>query len=150
MKTDCKQFPKSMPVIVNDKPKGVNFRLTEVCTNTLIYRGKRLPNRSGGLVDIKCSSVHGYSNLYTLTITARAGYEFDGASIPRVFWFIGHPMSPKFQRAALIHDILYGFRTDRETNDELFYQLLLEDGVNKFRAKLMWTAVRVGGVFYYL
>lgn len=78
--------------------------------------------------------------------TIPAGWEFDGASIPRLFWkVIGEPTDKKFRVAAMVHDWLYGVRYNRLVADQIFYKLLVQAGVSKSKASLMYTAVRVGG-----
>ena len=78
------------------------------------------------------------------------GFEWNGASIPWIFWFvIGKPTSQKFALASLIHDYLYSKREDRNLADNLFRKLLDDAGVNGRRVALMWLAVRAGGWWFY-
>lgn len=86
-----------------------------------------------------------------LHLRVPAGWDdFDGASIPRWLWnSVGHPFTREFQRAALVHDYLYGVpaaRTrpeidNRAKADALFYRMLLLDGVERSKAKRMHWAV---------
>ncbi len=78
-----------------------------------------------------------------------AGYVFDGASIPRIFWLlIGSPFQPNYWAAALAHDWLYLMHwVDRSAADEVIYQLLKLSGVGTIKAHIIWAAVRTGGVF---
>lgn len=79
-----------------------------------------------------------------------AGYEFDGASIPPMFWdLIGEPDDEKFLIAALIHDFLYEKRWNRKLSDATFRHFLESEGVWGFKATLMWAAVRIGGFAFY-
>lgn len=73
-----------------------------------------------------------------------AGYIFDGASIPRIFWtIIGSPFEPDYWAAALAHDWLYLTHfVDRKTADEVIYQLLKQSGVGTIKAHIIWAAVR--------
>jgi len=82
-----------------------------------------------------------------LVITIHPGFDFDGASIPQIFWsIIGSPMTGRYQRAACLHDALYASRLfDRSYCDNLFYQAMIREGVPKFKAKLIYYAVRAGG-----
>jgi hypothetical protein len=77
------------------------------------------------------------------------GYWYDGASIPRIFWsLVGSPFQPKFLAPALWHD--WGYLTHvlpRSVYDEGFRTLLMDCGVGSFKARIMWSAVRTGGVF---
>lgn len=79
--------------------------------------------------------------------TAKAGFIFDGASIPKFFWrIIGHPFSSDYIRSALIHDILYMSETgDRKLADQIFKDMLKVDYVASWKIYPMYSAVRVGG-----
>lgn len=77
--------------------------------------------------------------------TVPAGFVTDFASVPRVplvYWL----MNDRGQRAAVIHDFLC--RTGvvpRPVADRIFRDALVVEGVSKWRAALMYAAVRVGG-----
>lgn len=85
------------------------------------------------------------------TITVPAGFSYDGASVPRFFWrLIFPPVHPKSRRAALFHDFIYRTHPEGWTKaeaDELFYHLLIEDGVPKWRAWLAYQGVKWGGYY---
>lgn len=71
----------------------------------------------------------------------------DGASIPP--WaqpFVGNPFDPQFVKAAAIHDhyCVRQVRPWRQTH-RVFYDALLEQGVDTAKAKLMYYAVYLGG-----
>lgn len=76
-----------------------------------------------------------------------AGYESDGASIPWwLWWLIGHPLTPPFWGAALVHDFRYGHHTvSRKQADDDFREHLRIDGAGRVRAWVMWAAVRAFG-----
>lgn len=82
--------------------------------------------------------------------TIPKGWEFDGASIPRVFWsVIGKPTSSKFRLASMVHDWMYANKMGQKNADELFRKILKKEGVWNFKANIMWAAVRTfGRVFY--
>lgn len=85
-----------------------------------------------------------------------AGFEFDGASIPSLFWsLVGSPFSANLLRAALIHDFRYReiFGTNSNLTraekraavklaDSEFYENLREAGNRKVLAAVMFAAVR--------
>ena len=78
------------------------------------------------------------------------GFEYNGASIPKIFWFvIGKPTSEKFALASLIHDYLYIMRADRGLADQLFRDLLDDAKVNGRRVAAMFWSVRAGGWWFY-
>jgi hypothetical protein len=80
-----------------------------------------------------------------------AGFDWDGATIPRPFWsIIGGPWHPQVMRASLIHDWLYWTRLcDRKTADKILRDCLREDGCTWAKASAMYRAVRIfGGMFF--
>jgi hypothetical protein len=82
-------------------------------------------------------------------ITVMKGLEFDGASIPKAFWsIVGSPFTGNYTRSALVHDALYMSESlDRKTCDNIFLDLMRQDGVSLVKRTLMYLAVRVGGYF---
>lgn len=76
-----------------------------------------------------------------------AGFTFDLASIPRIFWSIIGPMDLSIE-APLAHDYLYETRClSRAKADYLFRELMIKEGVRKSRAWIAWAAVRLFGRF---
>jgi len=82
------------------------------------------------------------------------GFCWDGASIPRVLWRLyGHPLTNKYQAAAVVHDWLYkikgeydwGYSMTRKEVDQLFYHMLRADGVGFIKARMLYRGVRAGG-----
>ena len=90
----------------------------------------------------------------TVCITVPADFTTDGASIPRPFWPLFSPTG-KHMRAAILHDYLYQELRDnyhpgarkakRRDADKLFYLAMLDSGIGRWRAKLMYWAVRLFG-----
>jgi hypothetical protein len=73
------------------------------------------------------------------------GFRSDGASVPRFFWRLVFPKGDeRALRAAFVHDWIYRNHPagwTKEEADLLFYELLLEDGVPKWRAWLACQGV---------
>ena len=90
-----------------------------------------------------------YVEVMGYRITVKAGFDFDGASIPRALWSVfGNPLSGKFRIAALVHDVLYASQVlDKETCDKIFLTLMEMHGVGYAKRYSMYTAVRVGGSY---
>ena len=80
-------------------------------------------------------------------ITINKGFDFDGASISKPLWsIIGSPFTGNYVRAALFHDGLYACCTlDRKLSDDIFLDLMKEDGVGYFKRYSMYLAVRAFG-----
>lgn len=103
------------------------------------------------MTDIVCRPLAG-TDLYELVqeVVIRdkvipAGFRWDGASIPRWLWDnLGYgPYHPCVMAASLYHD--YGYRRDAPDQghqDRTFYELLLENGANRIRARVMYRAVQ--------
>ena len=83
-----------------------------------------------------------------VTIHVPKFFQYDGASIPAVAWqIIGTPFNPRFMIASVFHDWLYHtHQVPRAAADKLHYDLLMEDGVARWKASAMNYAVRqLGG-----
>ncbi|MCO6057266.1 DUF1353 domain-containing protein [Pseudomonas sp. MOB-449] len=78
-------------------------------------------------------------------------FQYDGASIPSAAWqIIGTPFNPRFMVAAVFHDWLYHtHQIERDSADELLYELLLESGVKKTKATIIREAVKGFGGWYW-
>jgi hypothetical protein len=81
-------------------------------------------------------------------LVARKGYCWDGASGPTID-------SKSCLRASLVHDCLYQLMREelisvnyKATADTIFKDLLIEDGMSKWRAKLWYMAVSKFGKKY--
>lgn len=91
--------------------------------------------------------------LYVVTLendamlTVRAGFSFDGASIPRVFWrLIGHPFEMPLLIGATAHDALYsGELLPRADCDRIFRELMRRAGIGRIKRNAVWLAVRAAG-----
>lgn len=80
---------------------------------------------------------------------APAGTITDGASIPVwAQWFIGAPFSKEFEPASILHDHYvrpeHHVRTYLETQ-RMFYDALIDTGVDPVKAGTMYAAILVGG-----
>lgn len=79
------------------------------------------------------------------TICVPVGKVTDLASTPRLFWVILPPFG-RYTQAAVVHDYLYGQKTlPRKVCDKVFYELMIKYGTYKWKAKLMYYAVRCFG-----
>ena len=80
-------------------------------------------------------------------ITVKAGFDFDGASIPQALWGVyGNPLSGKFRIAALVHDALYASeKLSRELADAIFLDLMKQHEVGYIKRQTMYYAVRSAG-----
>ncbi len=87
----------------------------------------------------------------SITIKVPKFFQFDGASIPSPAWqAIGTPFMPRFMTASVFHDWIYHtHQVQKDASDQLFYDLLIADGVNKTRAWMMRVAVESFGASYW-
>jgi hypothetical protein len=82
-------------------------------------------------------------------LTINEGYAWDGASGGVTI------QDDSNRRASLVHDVLYQLKREgklpdvsRQLIDKVFYEMLLEDGMNPLRARYYYLAVRtLGGLF---
>ena len=78
-----------------------------------------------------------------------AGFETDGASIPRFLWRVcGTPLDVPRVFAAIVHDTLYSGMDPLATRaeaDALYRDLQIALGISKFKAWIEWLALRIGG-----
>ena len=85
-------------------------------------------------------------------IVVPAGFETDGASVPRVLWGAIPPFGLHFN-AAVVHDALY--RSDaanklpKEICDKIFLEIMERDGVPELRRSAMYEAVVTMGYSSY-
>jgi hypothetical protein len=83
-------------------------------------------------------------------ITIRAGYEFNGLSVPWVFWWLCPPGQSSALPAALIHDYFYQFKLlIRSEADRMFYNAMIANGYYRLGAIRNWLAVRLFGWMVY-
>ncbi|WP_343561703.1 DUF1353 domain-containing protein [Kiloniella sp. b19] len=75
-----------------------------------------------------------------------AGFRFDFASIPAAGrWFISRT-DARITRAAMVHDWLYDRRLgSRKVADDIFLEIMAEDGMPVIKRRVAWLAVRLGG-----
>lgn len=79
-------------------------------------------------------------------------YRSDGASIPRLLWPLLPTSDYRALRAGIVHDYLYEYHLegwDRKKADDMFYRLLVRDGVNHTIARLCWIGVRLFGKVFW-
>lgn len=78
-------------------------------------------------------------------------FQYDGASVPAACWqLIGTPFQPRFMTAAVFHDwVFHTHQVKFDAANEMFYRLLVANGVSKTRASLMQSAVENFGEWYW-
>lgn len=75
-----------------------------------------------------------------------AGFEFDGASAPRIFWAFIDPASEGFE-AACLHDYNLSIGMPWDSAARAFRADLICYGVPRWRARIIFRAVLLWGVF---
>lgn len=81
-------------------------------------------------------------------MAARAGYSWE-TSVPKGLQWFARRNDPKHAAASLVHDMMYERRLDRKLADLCFREILIDSGVSRVRAYVMWGAVRIGGHAFY-
>ena len=82
-------------------------------------------------------------------ITVPTGFRTDFATVPRVPIFFDL-FGDRAHAAATLHDYMYENLTyDRHVCDSILYEAMVASGVLRWRAKLMYLAVRIMGERYY-
>ena len=74
-----------------------------------------------------------------------AGYESDGASVPRWLWPWCSPLDGRYVEIFVLHDWLYDNGIDREIADTVMANLLVLAGMRWLQAYLIYCAVRAFG-----
>lgn len=80
--------------------------------------------------------------------TVPKGFVTDGVSTPYLLSFIVSPTG-KAMKSAILHDYLLSMTDKGESRigcDKAFYDALIDDGISKWRAKIMYYAVRLYGI----
>jgi len=86
-----------------------------------------------------------YSNLIEDDVVVPVDFITDFASIPRLFWTFAPPMGGH-AKAAVVHDFTYLTQPcTRKVSDDMFYEGMRVLGVSKFKAFVIWGAVRLFG-----
>jgi len=85
------------------------------------------------------------------TFVIQAGFVCDGCSLPQFLWSVlGHPFSYPVRMAAILHDFLYrGNVVKRKVADQMFYDALVETGMDDNKAQVFYLGVRSGGASAY-
>ena len=88
---------------------------------------------------------------YTDWVKVVSPFETDMASIPKFLYsIIGGSASGKYRQAAICHDYLYSIKiVSRYKADLAFLELMLNDEVPRWKAYLMFAAVRMFGSKHY-
>ena len=79
-------------------------------------------------------------------ITVPAGFVTDFASSPFFVWSFIPPWG-RYSKAAVVHDYIYQTKCrTRKEADDIFYEAMLVLGVPEWKAKLMYSGVRIFGL----
>lgn len=104
------------------------------------------PNNNGDIIRL-LEDLEIWGQEWLLVVPA--GFESDGASVPRFLWSIVSPViDHRTIRAALAHDYIYREHPvgwSRKLADELFYRLCREDGLSMIKSTLAYHGIRIFG-----
>jgi hypothetical protein len=83
-----------------------------------------------------------------VTVTVPAGFMTDFASVPRlplIYYVCGN----QAHEASVVHDYLYSLDSmplvDKNTADRIFYDAMIEMGLDRHIARMMYDGVVIGG-----
>lgn len=78
-------------------------------------------------------------------IVVPKGFITDWASVPRALWSVIPPRG-EYSKAVLVHDWMYvtAYRT-RKIADRIFLEAMKVLGVKRWKRRLMYIGVRIGG-----
>ena len=107
-------------------------------------------------ISVRVHAEDEHGNVYTLSapirycgLTIPAGYESDGASVPKFFWrCVFPPGEPRALLAAFVHDYVYREHPEgwtKEEADATFFLLLREHGISPISAYLAYLGVKLFG-----
>ena len=81
-----------------------------------------------------------------MTVSIPAGFNYDGASVPRLLWWFIPRADARFFRAATLHDLLYASREgSRSVADAILRIVAQQDRMPWFKRWAAYLAVRIGG-----
>lgn len=84
-------------------------------------------------------------NWYTPYGVVPKGFVSDGASVPRIFWWVMTPTGVLFE-ASVLHDFLYESAWGTKgTADKAFYRTARRYGAGKLKARLAYMLVNMFG-----
>lgn len=102
----------------------------------------------GGLWELEYKYTRKYKDMI---IEVPKGFKTDLASIPRFLWSFLPPFG-NYTTAAVVHDKLcvydvYDGYMKRSVADDIFLNMMLEDGVKPKLAYLMYFAIRIASIY---
>lgn len=121
-------------------------------TNDLTYGGVKMPDVrvvQGStmilLTDWHVDGVLPDGRVFCLDV--KAGFVFDGASIPRALWRVcGHPLEAPRIAAALAHDWIYASKMVPRADADLIYRTICRMvGIGAFSRNVEYAALRLCG-----
>lgn len=90
-----------------------------------------------------------YSAITGSVIRVPGGFKTDFASVPRLP-FVFALAGDTAHEASVVHDYLYTVKsTTRRQADAVLLEASVVSGVPKWRARLMWLGVRIGGASHW-
>ena len=91
-------------------------------------------------------------------ITAPRGTVYNGASFPRILYFLFQPFDPEFEPMVVLHDPIYqgkirkfndGTPISRKTADDIAIIILAKNNVSEWKRNIINFGIRVGGWMFF-
>ena len=138
MATTYREWPPIKSAPIREVPTTVSFsKLTQGFSGLVQVEWLEDPRKMKLEKDLVYVDANG------VEWTAPFGSIIDGASIPKFFWrFIGSPFIGHYRRASVIHDVYCDSKSrPAQMVHDCFKEMMLFDGVKKFKAWKMFQAV---------
>lgn len=133
--------------IFHQHKDGLRFILLE----DIVYYRKG-ESSDDELLDDMTSASYGISESWRKEIIIPSGYTSDGASIPKIFWWLLSPFEDYF-KCCVLHDYLCDLfhlnLLERKTCDEIFLEAMSEVGIKKSTRLTLYFFVRIYGMLRY-
>jgi hypothetical protein len=100
----------------------------------------------GDIIRLQADMVYSWNGK---VVIVPAGFESDGASVPRFLWSSVSPqIDPRTLAAAIAHDYIYRNHPEgwtREMADDMFYDICRSDGLSWWSSQKAYWGIRLFG-----
>ena len=128
---------------------GYDIKYEDISTTKLVKVFGFIPSlrksRRYRITKTICAAMMDKDGEIEQAVIVPAGFETDGKSTPRIFWWL-FPVDGAGFRAAVVHDFLYRTQElDKDLADRFFLFLLKDSGTPLWQAYLQYYGVKFFG-----